>query len=206
MCSHHPVDQHFSKSYNLYSMIHQLTKLLSIILALTVTLIACGQTEGEVIENFVGEASGYGIFGRVWLDADGDGLQDIGEAGLSGAPVNLLAEGLLIDATVTGQDGAYKFENLPDQDYVVEFEAPPGFVFSPKDQADDKLDSDANPSTGRTDIIKERSGLFILNMDAGLIPPGPDSDSLQAATPTPSPAKTSQRHPPHYPSYIPSQT
>lgn len=150
------------------------SRLLSILLALTLAAPACGTAEGEVMGDAVSNAGGYSISGRVWLDADGDGLQDTGEAGLSGAPVHLLAEGSVIDSTVTGQDGVYKFEIQLSRDYVVEFEAPPGFKFSPMDQAEDHLDSDANPDTHRTDIIKEGSGQSILNVDAGLIPPGPD--------------------------------
>lgn len=157
-------------------------RLFSALFALILATQACGQTEGEVIDDFVSPVGGHSISGRVWLDADGDGLQDTGEAGLSGAPVNLLAEGILIDSTITGENGEYKFEEQLSRDYVVEFESPPGFNFSPKDQADEKLDSDANPDTGRTDTIKEGSGMFILNVDAGVIPPGPGSGG--AASPS----------------------
>lgn len=153
-------------------------RLLAAIFLVTLVAAACGQTEGgerEVIDDVLEPESVYSISGRVWLDANGDGLQDTGEAGLSGAPVNLLAEGLLIDSTITGENGEYKFEEQLSRDYVVEFEAPPGFSFSPQDQADEKLNSDANPDTGRTDTIIAGSRSIISNVDAGVIPPGPGS-------------------------------
>jgi len=62
---------------------------------------------------------------RVWSDADGDGIQDPGEAGIEGVTVNLLdSSGAIIATTTTGADGDYLFTNVPyGEDYVVEVDS-----------------------------------------------------------------------------------
>ena len=59
--------------------------------------------------------------------------------------------------------------------------APSGYVFSPQDQgADDAVDSDADPVTGRTGADRPGYGETDLTWDAGLYLPavrsGPGSD------------------------------
>jgi len=69
---------------------------------------------------------GYGtprgvLGGRVWIDADGDGLQDpTGEPGLPGVTVELLDTGGRVLASVlTGPTGSYTFPGLADGNYAV---------------------------------------------------------------------------------------
>ena len=64
---------------------------------------------------------------RVWIDADGDGVQDLGEAGLGGVTVTLYTDpdgdGVYDTAagtTTTDAAGNYIFDNLPPGAYVVE--------------------------------------------------------------------------------------
>ncbi len=61
------------------------------------------------------------IGGRVWIDADGDGLQDpTGEPGLPGVTVELLdAGGRVIANVLTGPTGSYAFPGLADGSYAV---------------------------------------------------------------------------------------
>ncbi|MHC5112666.1 MAG: SdrD B-like domain-containing protein, partial [Planctomycetota bacterium] len=107
----------------------------------------------------------------VWDDLDGDGIQDTGEPGIDGATVNLLNGNTLaqIDSTTTAGGGLYSFGGLAAGDYVVEFVAPGSFLFSPQDQGtDDLLDSDADRTTGRTDVIALAASTNIDTVDAGL--------------------------------------
>lgn len=64
---------------------------------------------------------GTGSIGdRVWLDSNGDGLQDVGEPGTNGVTVELLDNGgNLIDMQVTSGDGHYTFSNLDAGSYSV---------------------------------------------------------------------------------------
>jgi hypothetical protein len=52
------------------------------------------------------------IGNRVWVDADGDGLQDANEIGLANITVDLYKAGVFVTSTVTDANGNYKFTNL----------------------------------------------------------------------------------------------
>ncbi|MEG3439825.1 SdrD B-like domain-containing protein, partial [Pannus brasiliensis CCIBt3594] len=107
---------------------------------------------------------------RVWLDTNGNGIQDAGESGIAGVSVQLLgSDGTsLISTTTTGADGSYLFSNLTPGTYYVRFIQPDGYAgFSPANVTDDLQDSDAN-ATGLTGPIALTSGQFDTSVDAGL--------------------------------------
>jgi hypothetical protein len=108
----------------------------------------------------------------VWLDANGDGLQDAGEEPVGDVLVNLLDDqGNVLDTTMTGPDGIYGFTVDPDT-YGVEFVLPGGYSFTiPNAGGDDTVDSDADPSTGRTANVVVTAGESNLTLDAGLVCP-----------------------------------
>ncbi len=56
-----------------------------------------------------------GIIGdRVWSDADGDGVQDLGEAGIEGVTLTLFnSAGGVVATTTSGPDGDYLFTGVP---------------------------------------------------------------------------------------------
>ncbi|HSM55457.1 MAG TPA: SdrD B-like domain-containing protein [Candidatus Sulfomarinibacteraceae bacterium] len=56
----------------------------------------------------------------VWLDVNGDGIQDSGEPGLSAIELALTLEGGDVLTTVTDSDGFYSFGDLPDGTHVIE--------------------------------------------------------------------------------------
>ena len=108
---------------------------------------------------------------RVWLDADADGRQDPGEAGVAGVAVTLFeALDLQTVATATtGEDGRYAFTALTPGRYLLEFTPPEGFLFSPPDRGgDDVLDSDVNPATATTPAFTLSAGEDDPTLDAGL--------------------------------------
>lgn len=111
---------------------------------------------------------------RVWFDTNNNGVQDAVEAGVPGVSVALLdAAGNTIRTTVTDKDGSYKFINLPDATYSVQFSnLPAGFVFSPRDQVagggNDTNDSDADPATGKTGTYTIIGGSSNMTVDAGI--------------------------------------
>ena len=108
----------------------------------------------------------------VWLDANANGLQDVGEAGISGVVVNLYdGSAALLATTTTGVGGAYAFVGLLPGDYCVGFEAPSGHVFSTIDAGDDGADSDADTATGLAAVRALASGQTDNAVDAGLYRP-----------------------------------
>ncbi|MBE2281225.1 MAG: choice-of-anchor A family protein [Ignavibacteriaceae bacterium] len=110
---------------------------------------------------------------RVWNDANANGVQDNGETGLPNVTVNLYdCNNNLITSTTTNGSGNYLFGNLTPGDYTIEFVAPSGYVFSPKNVGNNTtIDSDADINTGKTTCITLGSGENNLTIDAGLYQP-----------------------------------
>jgi protocatechuate 3,4-dioxygenase beta subunit len=105
----------------------------------------------------------------VWLDANGNGLQDAGEDGVAGVTVTLYdASNNAIATVVTDGEGFYSFNNLDAGTYTVGFTLPPDFVFTTRDAGDDTKDSDVNVSTGRTGSITLGVGQVNTTIDAGI--------------------------------------
>lgn len=83
-------------------------------------------------------SAGVGIAGFVWFDANANGLQDGGEAGIEGAVVSL-NDGSI---SATDADGIYIFEPVPGS-YTVAVQIPPGTqVTAANVGSDDTVDSD----------------------------------------------------------------
>ncbi|MBJ7900019.1 MAG: hypothetical protein GC158_08900 [Cyanobacteria bacterium RI_101] len=78
----------------------------------------------------------------VWNDANANGVQDDGEAGIEGVKVYLLFEGKPFRETTTDENGFYIFEDLDADTYQVQFFQPEGFIASPKGQGDSATDSE----------------------------------------------------------------
>ncbi|MGB5294524.1 MAG: C25 family cysteine peptidase, partial [Thermoanaerobaculia bacterium] len=92
--------------------------------------VAGGSTSVDVDFGFA-PSGGTGTIGDfVWHDADGDGVQDLGESGIQGVTLELWldvnGDGVitpvldnLVRNSVTDQNGEYQFSSLPDEEYVV---------------------------------------------------------------------------------------
>ena len=75
---------------------------------------------GVLVGIYNGLDCGAQIGDRVWDDADGDGVQDPGEAGLEGVTVELVdGDGNVADTQVTGANGDYLFEHVVPGTYTV---------------------------------------------------------------------------------------
>lgn len=109
----------------------------------------------------------------VWRDVNADGIQDDDELGLSDVTVNLWLDCKSDNklTTITGQDGAFLFDNLPAGNYQLEFVKPNGYSFSPSIAAGDYTrDSNANPLNGLDVCRSLYESQRRLGLDAGLIP------------------------------------
>ncbi|MGC8951420.1 SdrD B-like domain-containing protein, partial [Chloroflexus sp.] len=112
---------------------------------------------------------------RVWLDTNGNGVQDAGEPGITGVTVRLTGtdiDGNTVDRTiVTDANGTYRFDNVQPGTYTITVMPPDGYVISAKNRGgDDSTDSDLNPS-GTTDSFTILGGDVALTWDAGLYQP-----------------------------------
>jgi fimbrial isopeptide formation D2 family protein len=102
---------------------------------------------------------------RVWLDADRDGVQDVGERSFAGATVRVLdAGGTVVATRVTGADGAWLVDLLPAGEYTVEVELAPAdaarytwtllrSAAAPRADADSDVDGTGTPGLGRTGVV-----------------------------------------------------
>jgi len=120
------------------------------------------------------------LSGRVWHDANGNGLQDAGEAGIAGAvvqayrsPDNTVGNSDDVSvgpAVITDAAGNYALDGLADgvKHYLV-FRAPVGYSFTVANVGtDDTLDSDADAS-GRSGLFTLAAGQTDSRFDVGLL-------------------------------------
>ncbi|MCP4709703.1 MAG: hypothetical protein GY869_13845, partial [Planctomycetes bacterium] len=110
-----------------------------------------------------------GIGNFVWRDLDGDGVQDVAETGLPNITVDLYNPAhVLVQSTITDINGFYRLLIDADTNFYLQFTSPgPTFFISPQDAGSDNIDSDANPSNGRTDMFSFLPGAIIGHLDCG---------------------------------------
>ena len=112
----------------------------------------------------------------VWLDADANGIQDVGERGMSNVGVILLDNaGNIVQTTLTDGNGNYQLSTYTSGNYRIAFRTPFGYTFTPKNVIGSTLitDSDVNENgafIGKTDVISLSTGNNIVHIDAGFIP------------------------------------
>ena len=93
-----------------------------------------------------------GVIGDfVWIDANKNGLQDVGEVGIPNVGVELrkASDNSLLQVTTTDANGRYKFQGLCGGDYKVVAVPPPGFPYLPTDTLVGPIgaiDSNTNPT------------------------------------------------------------
>jgi hypothetical protein len=108
--------------------------------------------------------------GTLWIDADGDGIRDVGEGPLEGVTVTLYeADGITVvlrpDGTAvtatTAADGSYFIDDLAPGDYRALFTLPEGYLFTtPTVGSDGSADSDPVASTG--DPLQGMTAVFTI--------------------------------------------
>jgi uncharacterized repeat protein (TIGR01451 family) len=131
------------------------------------------------------EAASLGDY--VWVDANGDGVQNDGPTGLNGVYVQLFTPGadglpgtvddvpLASIVTANGPGGApgwYRFPGLAPGSYTVCVNRPPTFLFTTSNQGADTADSDvatANGSTGCSPVTVLSANEDDPTIDFGLV-------------------------------------
>ena len=128
--------------------------------------------DGEVEDYRVQIATVAKLGDKVWLDTNGDGMQQSGEPGVPGVLVQLYraSDNALVDVVPTDANGLYLFPGLLPDTYYVKFTAPSGYTFTaPNQGSDPSANSDANQTTGLTSNITLAGGANDQTRDAGLI-------------------------------------
>ncbi|MBT9499105.1 MAG: carboxypeptidase regulatory-like domain-containing protein, partial [Zoogloea sp.] len=145
------------------------------------TVLDAGEVDLSWDAGIVKQPASYGD--KVWLDKNANGVQDAGEAGLAGVTVKLLnSVGSVVSTTTTDTNGNYLFNNLVPGDYSAQVVAPTGYFVSAKDQGgNDAIDSDIDPTTGKTITTTLAAGEADLSWDAGLYQKASIGDKVWAA-------------------------
>ena len=94
------------------------------------------------------------LYGNVWEDVDGDGVQDAGEEGLSGWTVSITGPGCAPCTTTTDANGDYQFENLSVGTYTITVTTPAGETWTQTFETDGTI----NNSTSDALVSGEISG------------------------------------------------
>jgi hypothetical protein len=111
---------------------------------------------------------GVTIGDYVWVDGNGNGVQDGSEQGMEGVTVTLTTPSGAVITTYTDASGQYSFTNLlPNTVYTVTFSTPDGYSFTNPDQGGDDADDSDAPATGVVVITTGTSDDWTI--DAGLV-------------------------------------
>ncbi len=110
---------------------------------------------------------------RVWNDKNENGIQEQGEGGIDGIKIYLYSEdNTKLASATTANGGEYKFTDLDEGKYYIKLDTTnllDDYKISPQDRGDnDKLDSDINPLTGRTESFELKAGDSDMSWDIGL--------------------------------------
>ena len=148
-----------------------------------------GQASSGEVEDYALAAVGC----HTWLDQNNNGIRDeVRDGGVNGVVARLLdgngnpvvdAHGspitrLTADQPVTGVPGWYEFPGLPAGSYRVQFVTNQYGFATPYQGGDMTADSDANPSTGTTGVVRLAPGQVNPTIDAGLAGSGPTAVRL----------------------------
>jgi hypothetical protein len=100
---------------------------------------------------------------HVWSDTNANGLQDAGEPGIAGAPVQLVRDlngdgtitaNEVLASAVTDANGDYAFKGLtPGLNYQVQFGLPAGFAAASQRQVDGSPTSGFNSDGSTSDVV-----------------------------------------------------
>ncbi|HEA5931259.1 TPA: carboxypeptidase regulatory-like domain-containing protein, partial [Staphylococcus aureus] len=105
----------------------------------------------------------YNLGDYVWEDTNKNGIQDQGEKGISGVTVTLKDEnGNVLKTVTTDADGKYKFTDLDNGNYKVEFTTPEGYTPTTVTSGSD-IEKDSNGLT-TTGVI---NGADNMTLDSG---------------------------------------
>ncbi|MCL2316243.1 MAG: carboxypeptidase regulatory-like domain-containing protein, partial [Actinomycetia bacterium] len=120
----------------------------------TASVIGTGEFSGSPVDStdeWHAVVPSYAVGDYVWIDLNGNGIQDANEPIVPGVTVKLLdGTGAVVATTTTDASGYFLFDDLPAGTYQLQFTLPAGYDWTkPVQGTDQKVDSDAD-SAGLT--------------------------------------------------------
>lgn len=146
------------------------------------SIITVGSGNKDIDNVDAGYVKPVEIVGIVWFDNDKDGLQENTVDGVEDVSVSLFdagddmiqgtADDIKVADDITDENGFYTFFNVIPGKYYVAFDEstfPLGYGITTQNIGSNEfIDSDANPSTGLSDVFRVTSGSDVSGNDAGL--------------------------------------
>jgi len=141
--------------------------------------------QGETVD--VQAAAGATLGDHIWVDTNGNGVQDGGEPGKAGVQVKLFTDcagNTLVGTKTSNVNGDYSFTGLAAGEYYLRVYPPTGYTFTAMDAIlDDDYDSDIDES-GFSWCLTVAGQSEISNVDIGLVTTGgPTATATPTATP-----------------------
>ncbi len=137
----------------------------------------------------VSDSGNGALQGRYFFDKNNSNQEDGGDTGMSNATVRLIQSGEVVATTKTDGNGNYKFSNLSDGWYGVEFDSvSSSYKFARSNSGNnDYVDSDVwrtSNNDGQTASFQVRNGNTVSNVDGGV-----QLKATPTSTPEPTPAQ-----------------
>lgn len=109
---------------------------------------------------------------QVWIDENNDNIKNSNESGLNNVTIHLLDDNnVVLQSTLSTNDGNYIFENLRPGNYKIQFELLENYKFVQENAGAEESDSDVvsiNGSIGTTETITLSSNETNFDLDAGV--------------------------------------
>jgi hypothetical protein len=124
----------------------------------------------------------YALGNRTWIDANDNGVQDAGEAGVQ-TTLRLFQAGTLTQVgpdISSSADGYYCFDGLAAGDYVVEAVTPSGYRSSTVDAGDPDIDVDDQDDNGVSVVISTAVRSAAVTLGPGASEPVNEADASPA--------------------------
>lgn len=118
------------------------------------------------------------LSGKVWEDANNNGIYDDGEPLLAGVAVQMTDDnGVVLFETDTDGDGAYAFEGLPPMSCALRFVLPEGYLFA-KSIEGGSVVPQTDGASADTEYFVLHMGVNMDGMDAGALYPARIGDRV----------------------------
>lgn len=136
--------------------------------------------DGAISELNAGIIPLSSITGRVWLDENSDGIEDLAEVGFEGIEINLFSQTGNLEATISSDiDGAYNFTALRPGSYYTQLNFPDGaYGLTIANATSPDVDSEGSVINGFiiSDPMILSDGIILQDRDFGLITITPEAN------------------------------
>ncbi len=107
----------------------------------------------------------------VWLDCNGNGIQDEGEAGIPGVTLEVLSASGTAGSTVTDENGNWQFTGLAPGYYQVRVTPPASYILTATESGDDRAIDSNGDQSGTTAAFLLQADTTDTTIDFGLYLP-----------------------------------